>query len=278
MPNLSGPAILLMAAFLVVPAPGPRADDLAISGASVVDATHEQARRNQVILVENGRIVRVGDVGQVVVPDGVRVIDAHEKWVIPGLIDAHVHFFQSGGLFTRPDVIDLRHLRPYAEEIRRIRGTIDSTLARYIAAGITGVIDMGGPLWTFDVRERATAMTWPRVAVAGPLLGTMAPPEMSALEDPPILHIETPEEARHAVEKILEHRPDMLKVWIVSANRLAADLEWVRLVVDLAENADLPVVAHATERQIAEAVAKSASTFWRTASPTGRSAKGLWRR
>jgi imidazolonepropionase-like amidohydrolase len=247
--------MLLTAALLLVPAASPRAADLAISGASILDATQEQARRNQVILIEDGRIVRVGDVDEITVPDGTRVIEAREKWVIPGLIDAHVHFFQSGGLFTRPDMIDLRHIRPYAEEIRRIRTTIDSALARYIAAGITGVVDMGGPLWTFDVRERAAGLTWaPRVAVAGPLLGTMAPPEISALDDPPILHIETPEEARRAVEDILGHGPDVLKVWVVSASRLEADLDWVRVVVNMAEDASVPVVAHATERQIAETV------------------------
>ena len=254
MPNPAPRAILLLT-FLLVLAPHPNAADLAISGASIIDATQEQARRNQVILVEDGRIARVGDVGQVTVPDGVRVVDARDKWVIPGLIDAHVHFFQSASLFTRPDVIDLQHIRPYQEEMRRTRERIESTLARYVAAGVTGVIDMGGPLWTFEVRERATGLTWaPRVAVAGPLLGSMAPPEMSALEDPPILHIEKSEEVRQTVKKILEHDPDLLKVWIVSADRLEADLEWVRTVVQMADDAGLPVVAHATERQIADAV------------------------
>ncbi len=32
---------------------------------------------------------------------------------MPGMTDAHIHFFQSGGLYTRPDVIDLRSKVPY---------------------------------------------------------------------------------------------------------------------------------------------------------------------
>jgi len=41
--------------------------------------------------------------------------------VIPGLVDAHVHFFQSGGLYTLPDAIDLRTRMPYAQEVARIK-------------------------------------------------------------------------------------------------------------------------------------------------------------
>ena len=42
------------------------------------------------------------------VPAGVTVIDGSGKYLLPGLTDAHVHFFQSGGLYARPDGIDLR--------------------------------------------------------------------------------------------------------------------------------------------------------------------------
>ena len=48
-------------------------------------------------------------------------IDAKGKRVIPGLVDAHVHFFQSGGLCTLPDAIDLRTRMPYAQEVARIK-------------------------------------------------------------------------------------------------------------------------------------------------------------
>ena len=64
----------------------------------------------------------------------------------PRPLDAHVHFFLSGGLYTRPDVVDLREVRPYPEEIVGIRARIDRTLARYLASGVTAVLDAGGPL------------------------------------------------------------------------------------------------------------------------------------
>jgi imidazolonepropionase-like amidohydrolase len=249
---------LAAAALLTLAAAASQAADLAIVGGSIVDATETTAREDRTILIEEGRIARIGPSAEVQVPDGVPTIRAHGKWVIPGLVDAHVHFFQSGGLFTRPDVIDLRHIRPYAEEIQEIRETIETTLARYVAAGVTGVVDMGGPMWTFEVRERAARLEQaPRVAVAGPLLGTMVPPELQGLDDPPILHITNPDEARRALDMILEHDSDLLKVWFVRTGRLSAHLEWVRAVVEQAEEAGLPVVAHATQRRIAAAVVEA---------------------
>ena len=43
-------------------------------------------------------------------------IDGSGKWLIPGLVDAHIHLFQSGGIYTRPDIVDLREFKPYREE------------------------------------------------------------------------------------------------------------------------------------------------------------------
>jgi predicted amidohydrolase YtcJ len=40
---------------------------------------------------------------------------------MPGLVDAHVHFFQSGGAYTRPDVIDLRAHRSYEQEAAGVK-------------------------------------------------------------------------------------------------------------------------------------------------------------
>ena len=50
--------------------------------------------------------------GSVAIPAGATVVDARGKWIVPGLIDAHVHFFQSGisiFAFTLPLSLDQRH-------------------------------------------------------------------------------------------------------------------------------------------------------------------------
>ena len=227
----------------------------AFVGAVVIDGTGAPAIPDAVVVVDGDRIAAVGPQASVRIPEGARVIDLSAKWIIPGLIDAHIHFFQSGGLYARPDVIDLRAVRPYEQEIARVKAGLRLTFARYLASGITSVVDVGGPLWNFEVRELARkTLLAPRVAVAGPLLGTYAPPELMS-GDPPLVKITSPAHARAEVRRQLEYRPDLVKIWFVSPGwKMARHLEWVRAAIAESHAAGVRVVVHATERRLARAV------------------------
>ena len=71
------------------------------------------------IILAGNRIRAVGASATTPIPAGARVIDARGQWVIPGLVDSHVHFFQSGNLYTRPDVADFNRWMPYETEVAR---------------------------------------------------------------------------------------------------------------------------------------------------------------
>src|SRR5262245_60108992 len=88
-----------------------------IQNATIITGTGSPSIKNGVVVIEGSRISAVGARGDVRVPGNAQVVDARNKWVIPGLIDAHVHFSQSAGLYTRPDIIDLRKWRPYDKEM-----------------------------------------------------------------------------------------------------------------------------------------------------------------
>ncbi len=81
------------------------------------------------VLIEGNRIARVGPASRVPAPRGVRLVGGPGAWIIPGLFDAHVHFFQSGGMYTRPDIVDLTSRVPYANE----RASRPPSIARWRA-------------------------------------------------------------------------------------------------------------------------------------------------
>src|SRR5262249_9494526 len=142
-----------------------RPELLVIDHVTIIDGTGNAPIRNGAIVVEGNRIQQVGPRGNIRSGPGVTILDANGKFAVPGLIDAHVHFDQSGDLFTRPDAIDLRKQRSYEAEIAFIKQRVPVTLMRYVASGVTGVVDMGGPAWSFDVRDLANkTMNAPRVA------------------------------------------------------------------------------------------------------------------
>src|SRR5471030_547327 len=99
-------------------------------GATLIDGTGAAPRGDMAIVVDGDTIESIVPAAQLDASPiaGARVYDARGLYVMPGLIDSHVHYA------TRPD-------RPYAE----------AELQRNIYGGVTGVRDMAG-----DARELAS--------------------------------------------------------------------------------------------------------------------------
>ena len=97
------------------------------------------------VVIAGDRITAVGPRASTPVPDGAAVLDGKGRWLIPGMVDSHVHFFQSGNLYTRPDAADFTALVPYAQEVARNKARLPATFAVWLASGVTSVIDVGGP-------------------------------------------------------------------------------------------------------------------------------------
>ena len=230
-----------------------RAEKVALTGGTVINPGDGKTIPDATILIDGKEIAAVGH--DLKVPSDTKRIDCAGKFILPGYIDTHVHFFQSGDLFTRPDVVDLTKVRPYADEVAWIKSHLDDTFARYLRCGITSVVDVGGPMWNFEVRERANATAKaPRVAVAGPLVSSVDRPQLD-LGDPPIVKIETPEEGRDFVRKLAGHHPDYVKIWyIVTPDKPVASFRpVVHAVIDESHARHLRVAVHATELEAARA-------------------------
>jgi imidazolonepropionase-like amidohydrolase len=251
---------LALALLVATAAPSAAASDgLAIVGATIVDGTGAPPIADGVVLVRGERIEAVGPRAGVSLPKGITILDGRGKWLVPGLVDAHVHFFQSGGAYTRPDVVDLRRHRSYEREIALLKEALPRTFARYLLCGVTSVVDVGGPFWNFEVRDRASRTEMaPRVAVAGPLVSTVARPQLD-IGDPPIIRISTPDEARALVRRELERKPDLMKVWFIyrAGDDLAAGKAIVAATVDEARKAGVRTAVHATELETARAAVEA---------------------
>ncbi len=65
---------------------------LAIVGGRLIDGYGGPPIHDSVVLVSGNRITAVGTQKDIDVPNGVAVIDADGRTVMPGLIDLHVHF------------------------------------------------------------------------------------------------------------------------------------------------------------------------------------------
>jgi len=233
---------------------------IAVTGGVLINTDGSPPIENAVIVIDGSRIAAVGSHDEVAVPGDADIIDATGRWIIPGLIDSHVHFFQSGGLYTRPDVIDLRKHVPYEEvELQWIKDNLSDTFRRYLRSGVTSVVDFGGPMWNFEVRDKAAGTPEaPTVVVAGPLISTYQPAALTT-GDPPIIEVQTGEEARSLVREQAERDTDLIKIWyIVTRGRTVEDsLPIINATIDESRAHGLRVSVHATQLETARAAVKA---------------------
>src|SRR5256714_3208939 len=230
------------------------AEKISLVGATVINPADGKVLPNATVVINGDKIERVAMGKQDAATLG-KQISCAGKFILPGYIDTHVHFFQSADLFTRPDGTDLNSVRPYKDEVAWIKSHLDDVFARYIRCGITSVVDDGGPMWNFEVRQRANAtVKAPRVAAAGPLISSVSREKLD-LGDPPIVKFDTPEQAREFVRKLLERKPDFVKIWYIVDKDHPVDAfrPIVRATIEEAHAHKVRVMVHATELETARA-------------------------
>ncbi len=77
------------------------------------------------VVIEDGRIVAVGEADEIAVPGSTEVIDCEGRWMTPGLIDCHTHLVHAG---NRAREFEMRLSGASYEEIARAGGGIVSSV------------------------------------------------------------------------------------------------------------------------------------------------------
>jgi imidazolonepropionase-like amidohydrolase len=240
-------AVLLFAAAL-------RAERMSLVGGTAINPADGKVLPNATVVIDGNKIERIA-IGKQEAASLGKQIDCVGKFILPGYIDTHVHFFQSGDLFTRPDSTDLNSVRPYKDEVAWVKGHVNDVFARYLRSGITSVVDVGGPFWNFEVRKTANATAKaPRVAIAGPLISSVSREKLD-LGDPPIVKIDTPDQAREFVGKLAEQKPDLVKIWYIvdKDHPVESFRPIVRATIEESHAHKIRVAVHATELETARA-------------------------
>jgi imidazolonepropionase-like amidohydrolase len=183
---------------------------LRLENARLFDGTGAAPRDGVSVLVEDGRIARVGASSDAR-PEGVRTIDLGGRTLLPGLIDAHAHV---GVSFTRPEAAH------GAEPI--LPGTVAHVLAaelrHVLRMGITTMRDVGsmGDL-VVEARQamRYGAFRGPRLLTCGRIVSPTSPG--GRFFDGMYREADGPDDVRRAVREQLRYGADFVKVMTTGA-------------------------------------------------------------
>lgn len=170
-----------------------------------------------VVVVEGDRIVSVSR-GSGPVPPADTVIDAAGKYLLPGLIDSHIH------------------LREWAGEL-------------LLNHGVTTAVNTSGPYeWTKVQREAIEKglVPGPRFFISTHLM--LVPPDENYYVRPFALIVRDPEEAMTLMKRYIEDKVDVIKAYD------GLSVATLRVIVREAKKANIPVLGHFPDVRIAAEV------------------------
>jgi imidazolonepropionase-like amidohydrolase len=204
----------------------------ALVGGTLVDGFGGEPLRNSVILIEGGKISKVGQVGTVVIPQGAEVISTEGMTVLPGLWDMHVHLMINGhadyGYWDKK----------YPSLFRSV--IMPASAKQLLHAGVTSVRDLGAPLEDIiAVRDSINAgkLEGPTLYVSGPFLQHEPYPGTEQFR----WGIKGVADARAKVQRLARARVDCIK--LIDQDQMTMDE--IMAIVDEAHKHKLKVVAHA---------------------------------
>ena len=202
--------LLLVLASSLLNAQPPSPKPLLIRNVTVIDCAGHAPQSGMAVLISDGRIAALGPASAVKAPANADVVDAHGKYLIPGLWNMHVHLgAYAGGKLA---------------------------ISAYLAQGITGLRDMGSPLEDILQLRKETddgTILGPHLVVAGPIVQGPLPFKM-----PLFISVKDPTEARQTVDMLRTRGVDFIKVQDAIPHDIYA------AVADEAHREHIPFVGH----------------------------------
>ena len=145
---------------------------------TVIDTTGGPSQTDSTVVIHGDRIVDLGKTGKTRVPSGSRIVDATGKFLIPGLWDMDV-------LWYEPDYLPL-----------------------FIANGVTGVRETIGYAEQYEWRSEVEAgrLLGPRMVIASRWIEGPEPPDLYSIS------VSNEFEARQAVVNAEKHGADFIRI------------------------------------------------------------------
>ena len=202
--------IILIAAFLTPLGGRAQNQTLVFDGGTLIDGTGRSPISNAVVVVEGNRIKAVGTRGQVTYPQNARVIKTDGRFILPGLVDGHIHLIPS----FMPQM--------------------------FLHYGVTTIGDTNNQTdWILLQRQELNSgkIKGPRLFVSGTALG--GPTAVTNTQEYIVVKsLRNPEETRAYVRQLVAMGVDFVKT------DYSLTLDEVAAAVDEAKKVGVPVVGH----------------------------------
>lgn len=187
-------------------------EPVAIKNVNVLNVESGKIIKGQTVIVEKGKITKIGKARKIVVPATAIVIDGANKTLMPGLWDNHVHYDISQGLY-------------------------------HLAAGVTNVKDMGNSLDLPKTKKEVDegSLLGPEISVMSGFVDFAGP-----FAGPTGKIVNTLDEGLAAIDFYADKGYQQVKLYS------SIPVDWVKPLADRAHQKNIKVVGHIPSFMTAE--------------------------
>ncbi len=203
---------------------------------TLIDGTGRPPVAGAALVVRDGKIEYAGPSSGMRAPAGAERLDLAGRYVIPGLIDLHVHLANVKGLVQDPKFFT--------------RENLEEQLRTYAWYGVTAVVSMGSDadlVYQVRAEQRAGRPSLTRIFTAGRgFTGKNGYPTSAPGMQGVPYEVETAEDVRRAVAQLADKRVDVVKIWVDDhlGKEPKIPMELCRAIIEEAHRHKLKVAAH----------------------------------
>ncbi len=222
------------------------AQTIAIRAGNLIDPGNGTVSKDQIIVVENGKITAVG--AGVASPKDAQVVDLSKEWVMPGLIDAHTHITLEEIPGKAP--FEAAYLKE-STAFRALRGLHTGEIL--LDAGFTTMREVGNEAdFACSDLKKAMRNGWfegPTLLCAGKIIGPFGgqskgmPEEIGAFWAHEYIDADTADEIRKAIHEDIYYGADVIKLATDNSDYFYTEDE-IRAAADEAHNAGRALAVH----------------------------------
>lgn len=226
-----------------------------ISDVTIVDVENTRLINHQSVLIEGTTIKQITPSEKFKIPANAIVIAGKDKYLMPGLIDAHAHTWD-GDLYS-DDGIDLTKYKAFQKAIDESKTRLATNYKRFLQCGITTIILPGTTISTFRSSDSLSKHDpMPSIYMAGKLISVsdFGNPHGLSPEDLIYDYAADVSTAKEIVQKQLTLHPAFIKIlfvpdltWRHISDSARAKYPVVKAIIEEAHKNGLKVAVHATE-------------------------------
>lgn len=213
-------ALMIIALALIAGCENKDPEYTVLKGATMYDG-NGNITQNSIIVIKDGKLQSIGSKGLEIPPNS-NEIDLTGKFITPGLVDAHVHFSQTGFYDGRPDALDLRDTINFIGLQSYLKENPERYYEAYLRSGVTAVYDVGGFEWSIELQKDAeNNLNAPHVAAAGPLLSPVSDENLATANTPDqkqLINLSSPDFGRKKVKEHTALGSTGIKIWQIALN------------------------------------------------------------